>query len=127
MPRHVSGFEPPADGWSVDRDDLLDRLARAWPRAVVDPIGDARPGGVRDATWTYAERDLAVEGWLQRPHNAIVLDGDDELVAQFAAWFRKLVPDEIEVVFADEGYWAHVILPPNVTPEDVMRLYADED
>ncbi|MFD7537625.1 hypothetical protein [Streptomyces sp. NPDC059819] len=118
-------FEPPADGWHVRRDDLLDRLSREWPDARLVPSAEMGKSEMRDVGWTYDSSEETVECWSAQSGDGISLDGDEGMVVQFVSWFRRLVPREIDVTFCDDMYSFSLMIPPGSSPGDVLRMYSE--
>jgi len=82
---------------------------------------------VRDVVWTYERGAEQVEGHSHVDGTCIYLEGSVHLAAEFAIWYRKLVPPTIEVLFCDEGYtFTTTVLPENPAVELAARAEAGE-
>jgi hypothetical protein len=125
VPRYLIFLEADADGWHLERDSLMERLAADWPDAIPVPASEMGITELRDVGWTYLLDGMSIEGWSARSGLGLVLDGADELVMRFAAWFRQLVPSDVELTFCDDGYFVHVNVPSEASAEDIARLYAE--
>jgi hypothetical protein len=125
MSRYLIYVDSPAEGWRLDRIDLLRRVVQDWPEAAV--INAETPGNteMRDLGWRIAQGELAIECWSAKSGLGIEVDGDDQLAVMVAAWYRNVVPEATVVNFADDMYAAHVEIPPGATAADIQRLYDD--
>jgi hypothetical protein len=74
--------------------------------------------------WTYAEDGVGIEGWSAKDGSGISLEGDDELVVRFAAWYRSLAPDTIVGRFSDEMYSFDFPVPAGASADEVAQLLA---
>jgi hypothetical protein len=120
--RYLIFFETPDGGWRVPRQTLMTRLSTDWPGATLVPAAEMGVTRQRDVGWTYAEDGADIEGWSATDGSGISLEGDDDLTARFAAWYRSLVPDGITVRFSDEMYSFDVEVPAGASPGEVAEL-----
>lgn len=123
MSRYLVYVDNPAEGWRLDRIDLLRRVTQDWPEAAV--INAETPGNteMRDLGWRIAQGKLTIECWSAKSGLGIEVDGDDQLAALVAAWYRNVVPVATVVNFSDDMYAAHVEIPPGASAADIQRLY----
>jgi hypothetical protein len=121
--RYLMFFEGTPGGLRVPRELLVEHLKCDWPGVRFVPDAEMGQSEMRDVGWYVSDGDEILEGWSSRSGVGITLDGDDELVARFASWYRRLVPEDVEVTFADSGYYGHVVVPPGASAEAILRLY----
>jgi hypothetical protein len=124
MTRYLVFFETPDGGWRVPRTTLMTRLASDWPGATLVPAAEMGVTSMRDVGWTYAEDDADIEGWSAASGSGISLEGDDDLAARFAAWYRELVPDHITVRFSDAMYSFDLVIPGGASADEVAEWLA---
>jgi hypothetical protein len=123
--RYLIFFETPDGGWRVPRQTVMTRLSSDWPGATLVPDAEMGVTRMRDVGWTYAEGGADIEGWSAEDGSGISLEGDDDLVARFAAWYRALVPDSLTVTLSDEMYLVVFEVPAGASAEEVARLLAE--
>ncbi|WP_326652289.1 MULTISPECIES: hypothetical protein [unclassified Streptomyces] len=109
-----------SEKWSVGQDALVSSLTTEWPAAAVRRRELDEGAEVRDVEWEVQRGDEEVEGYTHVDGRCIYLDGNIGLVADFALWYRKLVPKEIEVVFCDDGYSFDVAVDETSTREELV-------
>ncbi|MER5462656.1 hypothetical protein ABT010_18640 [Streptomyces sp. NPDC002668] len=109
-----------SEKWSVGQDALVSSLTTEWPAAAVRRRELDEGAEVRDVEWEVQRGDEEVEGYTHVDGRCIYLDGNIDLVADFALWYRKLVPKEIEVVFCDDGYSFDVAVDETSTREELV-------
>jgi hypothetical protein len=122
--RYLIFFETPDGGWRVPRQTVMTRLSSDWPGATLVPAAEMGVTRMRDVGWTYAEDGAGIEGWSAMDGSGISLEGDDELVVRFAAWYRGLVPDTITVRFSDEMYSFDFQVPAGASADELAELLA---
>jgi hypothetical protein len=77
---------------SIGRDTLRAALERDWPTAELSTESSGHtPSEVRAVEWTYTAGPDTIEGRSHIDGTCIYLDGQLNLAAEFAAWFRSLV------------------------------------
>ncbi|GAA2689284.1 MULTISPECIES: hypothetical protein [Actinosynnema] len=114
------------DGGSrfVDHAELARELEKDWKpsRLVRTP-----PGGcgehTRPVDFTFSRGGKEVEGHTFDSGTCLYLDGDADLVVEFVAWYRKLVPSEFDLIFCDDSYSFDVVVPVGATGSDVMAMW----
>lgn len=123
MSRYLIYVDNPAEGWRLDRTDLMHKVTQDWPEASI--VNPETPGNtdMRDLGWRVAQGELAIECWSAKSGLGIEVDGDDQLAMLVAAWYRTVVPEAITVHFSDDMYAAHAEIPHGASADDVQRLY----
>ena len=113
---------PQRSGWSLRAADLRERLLRRYPGAEARaPDSDA---DAHQLHWTIPSASgTPLDGSLQASGQALHLDGDVDDAAEFAVWFRSLVPARQPLLFYDEGYSADVEITPDSRPEDLAAPF----
>ncbi|NUL04854.1 hypothetical protein HRW07_16795 [Streptomyces lunaelactis] len=109
-----------SDEWSVAQDALVSSLTTDWPTASVRRRELDEGAQVRDVEWEVQREGEEVEGYTHVDGRCIYLDGAIDLVADFALWYRKLVPKEIEVIFCDDGYSFDVAVDETSTTAELV-------
>ena len=107
---------------AIRRDVLRAALERDWPEAELTGDGSGARSDVRDVEWVYSSEVGTVEGHSHVDGTCIYLDGQLELAAKFAVWYRSLIRDDIDVVFCDESYTFNGVIAPGFTVENVMNI-----
>ncbi len=108
---------------SPDRSDWVEEpaafaaaLRERWPDAEVrEAPGDSTMG-------LYFEAGGA-SGGLDRGGQAVNVDGEPEVAARVAAWWRQRVPDAVTLVFYDEAFAADVPVEPGADAGALVSAY----
>jgi hypothetical protein len=98
-------------------------LERDWPTVEIRERQGSHES--RDVVWTYAEDDQELEGYSHVNGTCIYLDSPLGLAAKFALWFRSLVPEDINLVFCDDGYNFDGSIEAGMSIDDVSAIAAD--
>ncbi|MEU0273486.1 hypothetical protein [Streptomyces sp. NPDC006307] len=115
---HLVAFD--SDTWSVGQDVLVASLAAEWPDATVRRRELPDGYEVGDIEWELRRGDAELEGRSYVDGRGVTLDGDIRLVAEFALWYRKLVPAGTDLVFCDQGYHFDVTIDATTTHDDLV-------
>ncbi|MFG1719653.1 hypothetical protein ACGFLT_25445 [Micromonospora chalcea] len=111
-----------ADGWSLDRENLIRALQTDWPASVVDEsVGRGDPA--LDVVWGHGAGEGRVEGSAHNSGQCIYLDGQERSVAEFVAWYRRLVPADHTVILCDDTYSFDAIVDPGLEAEQILALF----
>lgn len=108
------------EDWVIGSDELVNALQKGWPASKISRPADGDPA--RDIEWVHGTDTDRVEGAAHTSGQCIYLDGRDEAVAAFVAWYRQLVPAERTVVFCDDTYSFDAIVEPGTDPDGVLAL-----
>ena len=112
---------PPADtSWHVDRQTLVKLLRSGWPDIDVR-LAEAGSPAARDVVWRVRVGSDEMEGSQDRAGQAHYLEGPPEAVAQFAAWWRRQVPEQQPLILCDESYSTVVHLDSDVSERELAR------
>src|SRR5215471_11539702 len=115
----VSPPENP-NGWGMEPAALTSEIQRRWPgtvaRTTVPPDFYARE-------WETTTLRGTGDAGLTADGEGLVLDGDIEVCAELALWFRGLVPSEVPLLFYDESFSANVPVGPNTTVEELVEPF----
>ncbi len=115
-------ISPPAETtWKVDPEQLGPRLKEFSP--CVEIRAQEECSTAHRIEWTWPTPDGLVEGSLDVECTGVVVDGDVRHCAEFAVWFRTLVPKEQELLFYDEGYSADLLIFPESTAADLAAPF----
>jgi hypothetical protein len=118
---YLAVFEDQSRG--VRRSDLIAALERDWPTAVISERQGSQES--RDVVWAYVEDSQELEGYSHVDGTCIYLDSPLGLAARFALWFRGLVPEDIDLVFCDDGYNFGGSIEEGMSVDDVSAIATD--
>ncbi len=100
----------------------MERFLRGrWPDAYVNIV--ANPDSHHVVEWRINLDGQLLEGSLDRGGQAIHIDADVFRSAQFALWFRTIVPPQQPLVFYDEGYSSDVSLTEATRLSEVVQAF----
>lgn len=115
---YLAVFE--GNGSRVNRESLVKSLRVEWPDAEVLVSDGSQPDReTRDVSWSLRRGDGEVEGRSHVDGTCIYLDGSYALTVEFVVWYRKLVPEQEELIFCDESYSFAIPVPVGATVSDV--------
>lgn len=115
-------ISPPTEtNWTADPDELARLLAAFAPQMTVRRHD--KHSSAHSLEWTWPTPDGPVEGSLNAARDCVVLDGDINRCADFAVWFRTLVPPVQPLVFYDESYSADVALEAHATAAELAAPF----
>lgn len=110
-----------SDHWHLDRSILARRLLEDWPGIEVRGADANQPESpIRDISWYYLVSDMELEGYSHPDGTCIYLEGPIGLVVKFVVWYRKLIPDDIDVIFCDEGYNFNHTVKSDTSQDDLI-------
>lgn len=111
---------PEETSWRMEPSAFVADLLTRWPTAKVQYEADSE---THSHFWVVQMSHDVLEGRFFRDDEGVALDGDMRDCADFALWFRSLVPPEQELWFYDQSYSAHVKLKPNTTATTVEAAF----
>src|SRR5690349_12709564 len=112
-------ISPAADtSWKLDPQQLLTALLTRYPLVQVIDVSETSEAHCLE--WTWLASNGPVDGSLDGARNTVALDGDIDDCAEFAVWFRGLVPETQELVFYDESYSANAMLGSTTTAKELI-------
>jgi hypothetical protein len=106
--------------WHEDPAGFAAALEQRWPGAK---IKEDAPDSPIALDFTFEEDGELVLGSLFRDGRGLSLSAGISVAAKIAAWWRERVPDDVPLVFYDEGYNADVPVPPGADPAEVAEAY----
>lgn len=106
--------------WAEDPSAFGSSLRERWPEAQIREMPD-------DSTMVLAFEVAGASGALDREGNALIIEGDLEVAAEVAAWWRTRVPAGVPLVFYDEAYAADVPVDPGARAHAIAAAYAAAD
>ena len=113
--------KPPEEtNWRIAPGTFLADLMARWPTAKVQNLPNSE---TYSHFWAVQMSHDVLEGRFFRDGEGVALDGDIRDCADFALWFRSLVPPEQELWFYDQAYSAHVNLKPGTTATTVEAAF----
>jgi hypothetical protein len=110
---------PKKTNWSISAEEVVEAMKKRWPDAAIKPIDD-HPFRM---DFTVMIDGLSVLGSLRDigPSLPVWCPFGPEL-AQFALWFRTLVPPEQPLILTDDGYNYVIPLTPHTTIDDIVTM-----
>lgn len=119
MPTYLVSPQDQTD-WHEDAQAFASALKAQWAGAQVteDP-----PESTMVLSFEFEEQSERVLGRLHRDGQAVILDADVPAAAAIAAWWRGRVPEEVALIFYDEGYSADVPVEPGADGAAVATAY----
>ncbi|MEU7972039.1 hypothetical protein AB0B48_08345 [Micromonospora sp. NPDC049089] len=102
--------------------DLIQALHNDWPSVVVVESVDGQDPA-REVSWIHGAGKDQVEGSAHESGQCIYLDGQERPVAEFVAWYRRLVPDDRAVILCDDSYNFDAVVDPGSGVEEVISLF----
>ncbi|UQU62535.1 hypothetical protein COUCH_26330 [Couchioplanes caeruleus] len=109
-------FDGEQAGWRLERDVLLAALRRDWPQIAVTEIGEE----VRDISWPLPGSDGLSEAYVHSDGTCLYVDGPIDQAAQWAVWYRRLVPDGIDLMLCDDEYSFAVPVGPQTSASELV-------
>src|SRR4051812_16534581 len=108
--------------WVLNREDLIRALQADWPTSVVD---DSRDHGdpTLDVVWRHDVGEGRIEGSAHESGQCIYLDGQEQQVAEFVSWYRRLVPIDRKVILCDDTYSFEAVVDPGLEADQVLSLF----
>jgi hypothetical protein len=110
---------PDTTDWTFDKDRLAALLARDWPGVIVSSADTVHPS--LDTTWVIQIRGGELKGSQDRAGQAQYLEGPNDLIARYAAWWRWQVDPEQPLILYDESYTIVVPLTPGINGSEVLE------
>ncbi|WP_455358724.1 hypothetical protein [Streptomyces sp. SYSU K21746] len=107
--------------WRLARHLLAAALGRDWPDADVQ-VSEPVDSEVRDVEWHLVVGGREIEGYSNVNGQCIYLVGPLDLAAPFVVWYRKLVPENEEVIFCDDAYSFDEEVRLDTTEEEVVAM-----
>jgi hypothetical protein len=117
---YIAVFDGERNNWALARESLIASLNRDWPDAVLKQATPAARDA-RDVWWSYPiAGQLDFEAWAPASGHSLWTNGDLAGSALFCAWYRGLIPGEIEVTFCDNGYNIHFPILASMSSQDIV-------
>lgn len=111
---------PPHDtDWRMDSEHLRSASAERWPKAEPYP-GTHTQNEVEWWLSSEAGNGYWFEAHLFPNGRSFFMRGPLEAIADLACWYRALAPTEQSLLLSEEGYHRAMLLPPGVTPAQVI-------
>ncbi|MEK2490692.1 hypothetical protein WN990_14135 [Kitasatospora purpeofusca] len=118
---YLAAFEDQSRG--VQRSALIAALERDWPTATIREQQGSQES--RDVVWAFSEDNRELEGYSHVDGTCIYLESNLDLAARFVLWFRDLIPEDIDLVFCDDGYNFSGNIEIGMTVDDVRAIAVD--
>jgi len=110
----------PRGAWRISPQSFRRSLLSRWPDATLREVRTTE----RRAIFEY-ELPMShsrVYGDLDRRGRYVSFSGDIRDMAEFALWFRSLVPESEQLLFSDEGMNSSLDLKPDTTLGEIFSL-----
>lgn len=119
---YMIGPPNPSSGLRMNADELAYRIKGRWRDAKVR-LQEERTSFLQ---WSVPLGETRLLGGLLPNQEVIYLEGALEQVAEFAAWYRGIVPMQYELVFFYEGrYEQQIPLVQGITAEGIVSAFTD--
>lgn len=109
-----------ASDWKINQIDFIESLKYQWLNIELNLISNSQDFYSLEWTIKSPNKKDRLDGALHRDGQGISLDGNLEICATFAIWFRSLIPFQQPLVFYDQGYNFDVILQINTKKSDII-------
>ncbi|MGZ3459134.1 MAG: hypothetical protein ACXU86_11600 [Archangium sp.] len=107
--------------WRTSPQELASHLRARWPDVILQDVSGADSSESLRFKLKMTHSELW--GTLFSQGKGIFFEGDLCDVAEFALWFRSLVPASEPLLFCDEAMNGSLDLEPGTTQDDIFRLY----
>lgn len=114
-------FVTPANliAWNINSETFVNALHAHYRNCIVTYNASDQ---VFSFDWITRDGDAVVFwGQLYRQEPALYLRGDLDYCAACVLWFRKLVPNQLPLVFFDEGYSFSIPISVNTTLNMILE------
>ncbi|MDT0268766.1 hypothetical protein RM844_20985 [Streptomyces sp. DSM 44915] len=117
MATYLAFFDGSTTPWRLDAAEVTTALAGSWGAVDAAPIRFAERPAVR---WVVPTDDGPGEVVLPENGTGLYFDASLPDSARLAALLRRLVPDAVELVFCDQGYYFDVRVQPGTTAAELL-------
>ncbi|WP_435220563.1 hypothetical protein [Streptomyces sp. Tue6028] len=111
--------EGDAGEWRVDEDALTEAILDRWADAETRY---QQPSEVRSLMWEFETTNGPGEAYLHVDGTCLYMDVWEDEAIWLAVLFRRLTPDNLGLVFCDQGYSFEVRLPPGTSETELRDL-----
>lgn len=116
--------EGDADGWRIDRDALTDAIRARWAEVEIDSTHQSE---VRSLIWEFETENGPGEAYLHGDGTCLYMDVWEEDAIWLAIAFRGMTPEDLDLVFCDEGYTFAIHLQTGTTQTELTDLVNTAD
>lgn len=111
-----------SNGWQADRDMLTAAIEAGWTGVEVDPV---QRNAARSFCWRFDTAEYRGEAFLHEDGTCLYMDVPQSDMLRLAILFRRHVPEELELLFCDEGYNFDVRLRAEATDPELVELMSN--
>lgn len=115
---------PEETDWNIKPDEMTQYLRNKWANVRIKKI--LNPEDNNSLEWEVPLELDVLYGSIDREGQSIHLEGDIQDCAQFAVWFRSIVPESQVLVFFDENYTSDISLGRDVTEQQIVGLFTSK-
>ncbi len=113
---------PSTTNWKINQTDFIESLKQHWSKIEINLINNAEDFYSLEWIIKFPNKNQRLDGALHQDKQGISLDGDLKTCANFAIWFRSLVPENQALLFYDQGYNFDIQLQKNTQILDFMKI-----
>jgi hypothetical protein len=112
---------PSVTNWKINQADFIESLKQQWSNIELNLISNSED--FYSLEWIINfPNNQRLDGALHQDKQGISLDGDLETCANFAIWFRSLIPENQSLIFYDQGYNFDIQLQKDTQISDFMKI-----
>ncbi len=116
---------PESTDWRIDVEVFKENLVKKWSNLSLNPIVNAEDYYCLEWVIMPPQCQQRLDGALHRDRQGISLDGSLEDCAEFAIWFRHLVPSAQSLILYDQGYNFQVNLGNTITTIAIIEAFSN--
>ncbi|MFD7867888.1 hypothetical protein [Streptomyces sp. NPDC057682] len=121
MAAFMAFFDGSTTTWRVSSAAVTSGITDLWAEVEADPTQRSE---VCAFSWSFCTDEGPGEVFLPEGGTGLYVDAPLAESAQVACLLRRLMPDSVELVFCDQGYYFDVRVQPGAT---AMELIAEVD
>jgi hypothetical protein len=114
------------DSWGAERLTLRRSFENEFSGEGARKHGGEGCSDFRDQGWSMPDGGAFADVWLGRSGIGVSVSGSIECAARIFVWYRKVVPDGVDVRMSDEMYSFDRVVSPDDEPDDLVRWYRRE-
>lgn len=117
MTAFMAFFDGSTTTWRVSSAAVTSAITELWPQVEVDPTQRSE---VCAFSWNFCTDEGPGEVLLPEDGTGLYLDAPLADSAQVACLLRELMPESVDLVFCDQGYYFDVRVQPGVTAAELI-------
>lgn len=104
--------------WRADPVALTLAIQGVWAEVEVDESERSEACSFR---WTVETEEGTAEAYLHQDGTCLYLDASLTDAARLACVFRRFIPQDVELVFCDEGYTFDIGIKPGIDETELIK------